>query len=112
MLPDGIFGAFRRNRTERADEAAFLVASGDRSVAVSWRQFASDVESVAWIVRRYVPGAKIGLLGENSYEWFCVHAAIVFSGATVVPLEIGLSPEEIAERLAFVGAKALVHSAQ
>ena len=102
---------FRRNRDERPDEPAFLIAAGDRSVPISWREFAEDVEEIAWIVRHYAPGAVVGLLGENSYEWITAHAAGLFAGVTVVPLEVNLSAKEIVDRLAFTGATYLVHSA-
>lgn len=106
-----LFDDFKRNRDERPDAPAFLIAAGDRSVPITWGKFARDVESIAWVIDRFAPGATVGLLGENSYEWITAHAAGVFAGVTVVPLEMSLSPAEIAERLAFVGAKVLVHSA-
>ena len=106
-----LFEQFKRNRDEHPDTAAFLIAAGDRSVPITWREFARDIEAVAWMIRTFTPGATIGLLGENSYEWITAHAAGLFCGITVVPLEVTLSPAEIAERLAFVGARVLVHSA-
>lgn len=106
-----LFDAFKRNRDERPDAPAFLIAAGDRSVPITWREFARDVEAIAWMARRFVPGTTVGLLGENSYEWITAHAAGVLGGVTVVPLEMTLSPAEIAERLVFVGARVLVHSA-
>lgn len=106
-----IFESFKRNRDERADHAAFLIASGDRSVPITWREFAHDIEAIAWIIRKYVPGATIALLGTNSYEWMTAHAACLFAGATVLPLEAGLQPEDIAERLSFTGTRVLLHSA-
>ena len=102
---------FRENRDARPDTPAFLIAAGDRSVPITWREFAREVEVNAWILRSFAPGSTIGLLGENSYEWITAHVAGVFSGVTVVPLEMTLAPEEMAERLAFVGATTLVHSA-
>ena len=111
MRTTTLFDKFKRNRDERPDAPAFLIAAGDRSVPITWREFARDIEAIAWMARRFVPGATVGLLGENSYEWITAHAAGVFGGITVVPLEMTLSPAEIAERLAFVGARVLVHSA-
>ena len=105
-----LFEAFKRNRAELADKASFLIAAGDRSVPIAWRQFARDVETVAYLIETRAPRAKIGILGENSYEWMVAHAACLFAGAVAVPLEVTLTPEEIAERLQFVGASVLVHS--
>ena len=106
-----IFEAFKRHRAERPDAPAFLIASGDRYVPVSWRRFTDDIATVCWIAEKYAPGAKIALLGENSYEWMVAHAACVFSGGVAVPIEPALSADDIACRLRFVGASALLHSA-
>ena len=84
---------FRENRDARPDTPAFLIAAGDRSVPITWREFAREVEVNAWILRSFAPGSTIGLLGENSYEWITAHVAGVFSGVTVVPLEMTLAPE-------------------
>ena len=106
-----LFEAFRRMREERPHSAAFLVTSGDRSLPITWRQFTDDIAVVVYIIRKYAPGSKIGLLGENSYAWMVAHAATVFSGATAVPIDVNLTAEEVAHRLKFVGATALIHSA-
>ena len=106
-----LFEAFRQMRSERPREAAFLIASGDRSLPISWRQFTDDIDAVAYLIRSHVPGSVIGILGENSYEWMVVHAAVLFSGATVTPIDANLTVAEIVERLKFVKASALVYSA-
>ncbi len=105
-----LFEAFKRLRDEHPSAPAFLVSSGDRFVPITWRQFTDDISLVSHLVRAHADGGKVALLGENSYEWMVAHAAIVFSGATAVSLDVNLSPEEIAERLRFVGAVALIHS--
>ena len=106
-----LFEAFRRNRDGRPDEPAFLIASGDRSVPISWRQFTDDIAVVSWIIDQKAPRGVFGVIGENSYEWMVVHAACLFSGATVVPVDVNLTADEISDRLKFVGASVLVHSA-
>lgn len=110
-MSTSLLSLFKRNRDERPDEPAFLIAAGDRSVPITWHEFAEDIEEIAWIVDHYAPGAVVGLLGENSYEWITAHAAGLFAGVTVVPLEVNLSAKEIVDRLAFTGASYLVHSA-
>ncbi len=105
-----LFEAFRRNREERPHEAAFLIASGDRSLPVSWRQFTDDVALVCWLIERHAPGAKICLLGENSYPWMVGHAACLFAGATAVPLDPNLSPDDLVRRIRFVDATVLIYS--
>ena len=105
-----LFEAFRKNREERPHAAAFLVSTGDRAIPITWKTFTDDIDAVAHIIREHVPDSTIGILGENSYEWMVVHAAILFSGATVTPVDPNLNAVEIAERLRFVKASALVYS--
>ncbi len=105
-----LFEAFKRNREERPNAAAFLIACGDRSVPISWRQFTDDIALVCWLIERHAPGAKICFLGENSYPWMVGHAACLFAGATAVPLDPNLSADDLVRRVQFVGATVLVYS--
>ena len=97
-------------REERPFSAAFLVTSGDLALPITWRQFTDDIDIVVHLIRTYAPGAKVGILGENSYEWIVAHAATLFSGAVAIPIDPNLNPQEISERMKFTGAVALVHS--
>jgi len=106
-----LFEAFKRMREERPGDPAFLVAAGDRSLPINWRQFTDDVDLVVRLVGQYAPGERVMLLGENSYEWFVAHAAIMFAGATVIPADVNMTAQEIAERIRFTGATVLVYSA-
>ena len=106
-----IFEAFKRMREERPGDPAFLVASGDRSLPINWRQFTDDIDLVVRLVGQYAQNEKVMLLGENSYEWVVAHAAVVFAGATVLPTDVNLSAQEIADRIRFTGASVLVYSA-
>jgi len=106
-----LFEAFKRMREERPGDPAFLVASGDRSLPINWRQFTDDIDLVVRLVGQYARGEKVMLLGENSYEWFVAHAAIIFGGATVLPVDVNMSAQEIAARIRFTGASVLVYSA-
>jgi len=105
-----LFEAFKRFRDEDPAAPAFLVTSGDRSLPISWRQFTDDIDLVVRLIRNHAPGTSVALLGENSYEWMVAHAAIVFSGAVAVPLDVNLTAQEIAERMVFANATVLVHS--
>ena len=105
-----LFEAFKRNRAERPNHPAFLIASGDRSIPVTWKQFTDDITAVSWIIEHHSPGAKIGILGENSYEWTVVHAACLFAGAVALPVDPNLNADDIAKRLSFAGASVLLHS--
>ena len=105
-----LFEAFKRMREERPFSAAFLVSTGDLALPISWRQFTDDIDIVVHLIRTYAPRAKVGILGENSYEWVVAHAACLFSGAVAVPIDTNLCPQEISARMKFTGAVALIHS--
>lgn len=105
-----LFASFKRLRNEHPGLAAFRISAGDRSIPISWRQFTDDIAATVRIIEKYGPGSTIGLLGENSYEWMVSHAACLFGGATVVHIDPNIQPEEVAQRLRFVGARALIHS--
>lgn len=106
-----LYEAFKRNREERPTAAAFMVACGDRYVPISWKQFTDDIAVVVHLIKTHASGARIGLLGENSYAWMVAHAAVLFSGATVVPIDVNLNSAEISERLKFVGSTVMIYSA-
>ena len=106
-----LFASFKQLRNEHPGLAAFRISAGDRSIPISWRQFTDDIAATIRIIEKYGPGSTIGLLGENSYEWMVSHAACLFGGATVVHVDPNIQPEEVARRLRFVGARALIHSA-
>ena len=105
-----IFEAFKKMREERPFSAAFLVTSGDLALPITWKQFTDDIDIVVHLIRTYAPRAKFGILGENSYEWMVAHAACLFSGAVAIPVDMNLNAVEIAERMRFTGAVALIHS--
>ena len=98
-------------REECPQRAAFLVTTGDRAIPITWRQFTDDIAVIVRIIQSYAPGGVIGLLGENSYEWMVAHAAVLFSGATVVPVDVNLDAADISRRLKSVDASALIYSA-
>ena len=105
-----IFESFKKMREERPFSAAFLVTSGDLALPIAWKQFTDDIDIVVHLIRTYAPNAKVCILGENSYEWMVVHAAILFAGGVAIPVDPNLTPVEISERMKFSGAVALVHS--
>jgi long-chain acyl-CoA synthetase len=101
---------FKKQISKRPNAPAFLIAAGDRSLPITWRQFGRDIDAFAWAGLKHVgKGERVGIIGENSYEWMAVHAACLMSGVVAVPLEPTLSAQEIAQRLAFVDARFVVH---
>ena len=58
-----LFKGFKRAREERPLSPAFLVASGDRYLPISWRQFTDDIAVIAFIIEANVKHGAIGILG-------------------------------------------------
>jgi long-chain acyl-CoA synthetase len=57
------------------------------------------------------PGDRVVLLSENSPEWGLGYFAVLFAGATVVPLEVGTEAARVASLLRASGAKVALLSA-
>ena len=86
---------FKKQISKRPNAPAFLIAAGDRSLPITWRQFGRDIDAFAWAGLKHVgKGERVGIIGENSYEWIAVHAACLMSGVVAVPLEPTLSAQE------------------
>lgn len=105
-----LFERFREYRQSHPENTAFMASVGDRFLSISWKTFTDDIALVAEVIRVHARGKVIALLGENSYEWMVAHAACLFAGAVVVPIDTTLSPEDIVFRLKKVDALALVYS--
>jgi fatty-acyl-CoA synthase len=56
-------------------------------------------------------GDRVGVLSENSLEWLETSIAILKAGATVVPININLSPDELTAIVAHARLSGVVHSA-
>ena len=110
-MAETIHNLFKRHLSKRPNAPAFLIAAGDRSLPITWRQFGRDIDALAWAGLKHVGrGARVGIIGENSYEWIVTHAACLMSGVVAVPLEPTLSAQEMAQRLAFGDARFVLHS--
>ena len=110
-MAETIHSLFKKHISKRPNAPAFLIAAGDRSLPITWRQFGRDIDALAWAGLKHVgKGERVGIIGENSYDWIVAHAACLMSGVVAVPLEPSLSAQEMAQRLAFVDARFVVHS--
>ena len=100
-MVETLHSQLRKHIFKRPNAPAFLIAAGDRSLPITWRQFGRDIDALAWAGLKHVgKGARVGIIGENSYEWIVTHAACLMSGVVAVPLEPTLSAQEMAQRLA------------
>ncbi len=98
---------------EYGKKVAFRYRVKDEVEDVSFTRFSEDVENLGeYLLKKGLKeGAKIALLGENSYEWIVTYFAVVNSGNVIVPIDKELKAPEIATILNGSESVLLVHSA-
>ena len=81
---------------------AFWYRKGDDLVCISFRKLYKDVTALGeYILNAKVEnGARIAVLGENSYAWIVTYLAVVNTGNVIVPIDKELKPAEVAVLLA------------
>lgn len=105
-------GLIKRNHELRGDAAALLLdeaeaggqeasraKEGRAAQAISYSELYHVVGLLCDLLSQKFHGAHIGILGENSNEWFLAFLGILCSSSAAVPVEIELSAEEAAGRL-------------
>lgn len=98
---------FHRNLAQFADQPAIFFAGQTQTFA----QFDAASRSVAGALaaRGIAKGDRVGLYCPNSDAFASAYFGILNAGATVVPLNLLLSPKEVAFVLNDAGAKALLY---
>jgi len=86
----------------------FTVFDPDRN-SLTYAQVLDNVEMLAqWLLSKDVKkGDRIAVSGKNSPEWATVYLATVFIGATIVPIDYGLTVEEAENLIRASGSKML-----
>lgn len=76
--------------------AAFKVKVSGEIRTVTFLQMMKDVESLGTeLSARGFDGQRMGIIGENSYEWFNCFLTVVCGGNIAVPFDKGLTTEEL-----------------
>ncbi|MFI3295038.1 MAG: AMP-binding protein, partial [Rikenellaceae bacterium] len=87
------------NRAVRkyGDQDALRIRKGAGFRSISFSTLAGHTFDLAASLthRGYTEGAKLAVLGENSYGWILSYLGTVVTGATIVPLDKELSDSEI-----------------
>ncbi len=97
---------------EYGKKTAFQYRLNDEVAEVSFTKFSEDVEGLGeYLLKKGLKdGAKIALLGENSYEWVVTYFAAVNSGNVIVPIDKELKVPEIASILNGSESEILIYS--
>ena len=90
---------------------AFLFEQSGETVAISYSQFKSDVDALGTALHEAgIKDMKVGLIGENSYNWILTSLAVSNSGNVIMPLDKELSATDIKNLIDHSGAEVIVYS--
>jgi long-chain acyl-CoA synthetase len=91
----------------RADEPALGFIRDGELQWRTWREVADEAARLAaeiWAAG-IEPGDCVAHVSENRYEWVITDLALHLAGAVHVPIHVTLSGEQIAEQIAYCGAR-------
>ena len=92
---DAEFARLLKECGEKFSESpAFIYQGKERTETVFFPQFEQDIEKMRTYCEKFSAG-RIGLWGENSYEWIVASAALLIEGKTVVLLDANLPDEDV-----------------
>ena len=91
---------------------AYAYYLGERVVSHTFSQFRTDVERLGtyFCSIGLRDGAKIAVMGENSYNWLVTYFAATTGGNVIVPLDKELPSDDLLHLLRESGAEAVVYS--
>ncbi|MCL2409918.1 MAG: AMP-binding protein [Oscillospiraceae bacterium] len=94
------------------DAPAFGYQQGEQVTMKTFREFAADVNALGtyFFEEGLSNGAKIAVMGENSYIWIVTYMAAACGGNIIVPLDKELNEEEIRNTIASSEAVAVVYA--
>ncbi len=116
-LPTSPFDAFRRTATRRPD-LPFLIAPASAALPyapdgfrILYGEAAEAIEALraAYAQAGYGAGSRVALLLENRPDFFLHWLALNACGASIVPINPDLRPEELAHQMRIAAPDLLVH---
>lgn len=99
---------FAINAERFKDNNLFLSFAPKKQVFTYGEAYKKILEIADYLIENGVKkGDKIGVSGKNSPEWAISYLAVLFSGATVVPLDYALHDHEMEKLISFGGVTRL-----
>lgn len=90
---------------------AFLLTEQGKEKKITYYQFFEDIKTVINIFDKYqIKKQKVALISENRYEWCVIYFATVLSQNIIIPLDKGLTKEELENLLIKSKAKIIFFS--
>ncbi len=101
----------KRTTLEFPENSAFKVKNKKKEISsISYKALTEDIRNLGTEMLALGLGNEpIGIIGENSYEWFNVFLGIASSGAIAVPFDKGFTEEELASCIKRSRLKAIFH---
>ena len=93
------------------DKTAIIYKTPDRKKVInkSYRQLRCDVDlAAAYLLNEDLKGKRIAIIGNNSYEWLLAYYGILIGVGVVVPLDKGLTEQEVINSLRKCKAEAII----
>lgn len=87
----------KRSQEKYPDNTAFIIKTGIKKYKyVSYSEFYDEIRALGTaMIESKMAGSRIGIIGDNCYEWMLAHAAIQFTSSISVPLDKGLKLDEL-----------------
>lgn len=103
----------RMGAQQYKEAPAFLVKTqkGGRYQEITYRKLEKDMNALGTkLIDLGLCGERIGVIGENSYEWMLSYFTIVNGVGTVVPLDKELNKHEISNLVKTAGCKGILYA--
>ena len=97
------------------DKEAYLVKDtpGGKYKPILYSQFKDDIDNLGTaLLDMGLEGSKIGLIGENRYEWVISYLAVTNGVGVIVPLDRELGHEEIGSFMTRAGVNTIIYSSK
>jgi long-chain acyl-CoA synthetase len=107
-----IFASFEAVAAGQPDRLALQVREATGYRRLTYAEVLRQARALAAALLRagVVPGDRVALVSENRPEWTVAYLAVVAAGATVVPLDVQLSDDEMAIVLRHAGCRMAIAS--
>lgn len=88
---------FRITTKRYGERPCLTIYEGDERISLTYSQTLAKIEAVSrWLYAQGIrKGDKVAVTGKNTPEWAVAYLAVLFAGATVVPIDYQLKQEEI-----------------
>lgn len=93
-----------------SDNPAYCFKVNGEYAEKTFKEFLNEVTNLSsYFVKVGYVGEKVAIVGEPSYSWIATFIAIMNAGAVAVPLDKGLSDDDLVSKTEFADSVALIY---